>query len=210
LGGGGTFYPTNPFKQEGLRMTEQNTDTSYSFFVEADGHSLHSELLHIMLKTASTSDDIEVIEQSITGYNFYVKRNAETLPIVVRGLAGAHEFTPLLYSLLNARSHPDPLDSELEARIEKLPGSIRVTAYVSLFCSKSPDVVQSLSRMALAHHSFQLEIVEQTQFLDEFTERNIQTLPSIYIGEELIHDGPASLTELLHKIEIHNSGSSGI
>lgn len=175
--------------------------SSYSFFVEADGHALHARLLDVMLKAAAVSSDIEVIQQNITGYNFCIRRGAEALPIVVRGLAGAHEFTPLLYSLLNAEESAGKPDVGLGQRIRNLPGPIRVTTYVSLFCKESPKVVQSLSWMALIHSDFHHEIVEQTLFLDEFAERNIRVLPSVFIGDRVFHSGPATLEELLCKLE---------
>ncbi|MDF7826583.1 alkyl hydroperoxide reductase subunit F [Pontiellaceae bacterium B12227] len=186
-----------------LKTVYAELASSYRLLVSAKGHVAGAELLEMLNDVASTSNKISVVEQDAEGFLFQIERDGDVLPIIIRGVPGGHEFTTLILAILNADGKGKQPDEGIQNRIKALKGPIQLTTYVSTSCVNCPDVVQALNQMALIHDDFQHEMVEGTHFQSEISERKIQGVPSVMVGDTLLHAGKADLSELLDKLEAH-------
>ena len=113
-----------------------------------------------------------------------------------------HEFTSLLLVLLNGDGQGRNLpDAALTQRIKALKGDIRLRTYVSLTCTNCPDVVQALNVMALLNPAISHETIDGAVCQDEVEQLNIQAVPAVYLGDELLHVGRGTLGGLLEELE---------
>lgn len=186
-----------------LKGVYANLDSTYRFVATAKNHPAAAELLELLADVASTSDKISLAETGAEGCSFQIERDGETLPIVIRGVPGGHEFTTLILAVLNADGKGKWPDDGILNRVKALKGPVRLTAYVSTSCVNCPDVVQALNQMALTHPDFHHEMVEGTHYQDEIAARKIQGVPAVFADDELIHAGKADFAELLDKLENH-------
>lgn len=194
-----------------LREIFQSLDAQYTFRVIADSNRPEAEEMRAFLAdVASTSEHLACeLNQTFQDYSleFSLLKNGEETGITFRGIPNGHEFTSLLLAVLNADGKGKNLpDEALTRRIRALRGDIRLTTYVSLTCTNCPDVVQALNIMALLNPSIQHEMVDGALFQDEASK--VQAVPSVYVGEKLLHVGRGSLGELLEKLENEFATSS--
>jgi alkyl hydroperoxide reductase subunit F len=106
-------------------------------------------------------------------------------------------------AILNAAKLGKFPDTRILERIKNLRGPIRVKTYISLTCENCPDVVQALNLMALVHPDFQHEMVDGGYVQDQVAALGIQGVPSVMIGNSLLHSGKVQLIDLLGKLEAH-------
>ena len=110
----------------------------------------------------------------------------------------------LLLVLLNGDGQGRNLpDAALTQRIKALKGDIRLRTYVSLTCTNCPDVVQALNVMALLNPAISHETIDGAVCQDEVEQLNIQAVPAVYLGDELLHVGRGTLGGLLEELEDH-------
>jgi alkyl hydroperoxide reductase subunit F len=98
----------------------------------------------------------------------------------------------------------------LARRIRNLKGPIKVRTFISLTCENCPDVVQALNQMAIIHGDFEHEMIDGMYHQTEVERLNIQGVPSVMVGDQLLHSGRSTFIELLGKLESHyGTKSSG-
>ena len=177
--------------------------TSFTFVVERDAADEKSaENSRFVEEVASCSPKLDVVYRDGAGFRFSILRDGQETGISFRGIPSGHEFTSLLLVLLNGDGKGRNLpDDAITARIRALSGDIHLTTYVSLTCTNCPDVVQALNIMALLNPSITHETVDGAVCRDEVERHNIQAVPSVYMGGELLHVGRGTLGGLLEEIE---------
>lgn len=180
-------------------------NTSLTFRVECDrNNSNAARFSEFVEDVVSCSPRLSVEYHDGAGFRFSILRDGQDTGISFRGIPNGHEFTSLLLALLNADGQGRNLpDAALRRRIQALPGHIRLTTYVSLTCTNCPDVVQALNVMALLNPRITHEMADGAVCPDEIERLNIQAVPSVYIGNELLHVGRGDLGGLLDELEDH-------
>ena len=182
-----------------------NLSTSFTFVVERSlACAKVKEFSSFVEDVASCSPRLSVEYRNGKDFRFSILRNGEPTGVSFRGIPSGHEFTSLLLVLLNGDGQGRNLpDAALLQRIKALKGDIRLTTYVSLTCTNCPDVVQALNIMALSNPSISHETVDGAICQDEVEKRNIQAVPAVYLGDELLHVGRGTLGGLLEELEDH-------
>lgn len=182
-----------------------NLSTSFTFVVERSlACAKVKEFSSFVEDVASCSPRLSVEYRNGKDFRFSILRNGEPTGVSFRGIPSGHEFTSLLLVLLNGDGQGRNLpDAALLQRIKALKGDIRLTTYVSLTCTNCPDVVQALNIMALSNPSISHETVDGAICQDEVEKRNIQAVPAVYLGDELLHVGHGTLGGLLEELEDH-------
>ena len=112
-----------------------------------------------------------------------------------------HEFSSLVLALLWAGAHPPKVAESQLAQIKSLKGSFRFEVYMSLSCHNCPDVVQTLSLMALINPAVKTVVIDGALFQGEVDERKIMAVPSIYLNGEFFGSGRMGLSEILAKLD---------
>ena len=166
-------------------------------------HSKNTELVAMLEDVAGTSTKLSVakLDQASQVPYFEIHKDGEPTGIAFKGIPGGHEFTSLILAILNASAKGKLPDEGIQARIARLEDGLEIKLYVSLSCENCPDVVQALNQIAIFHPSLKHTMVEGSLVEQELKELNIQGVPSVVIGSEMIHSGKASLAELLAKLE---------
>jgi NADH-dependent peroxiredoxin subunit F len=171
--------------------------------IDRSEHAQHAELLEMLNDLASTSDEIKVrvSEQSADMPQFSVYRDGKPTGVHFKGIPGGHEFTSLILAILNSAGKGKLPDAGLAKRIQQLNGA-KVRTYISLSCENCPDIVQALNLMALTHGGGLEHTMIDGAFVQEELERlNVQGVPAVFVGDELVHSGRSTFAELLTKLE---------
>ena len=182
-----------------------NLSTPFTFIVERNPNDAKAaDNSQFVEDVASCSPLLSVEYRDGNDFRFSVLRNGEPTGISFRGIPNGHEFTSLLLVLLNGDGQGRNLpDAALTQRIKALKGDIRLRTYVSLTCTNCPDVVQALNVMALLNPAISHETIDGAVCQDEVERLNIQAVPAVYVGDELLHVGRGTLGGLLEELEDH-------
>lgn len=130
-------------------------------------------------------------------------RNDQPTGVSFRAVPSGHEFTSLILAVYNAdgkgKNYPDEV---VINKIKALKKPIKLTSYISLTCTNCPDVVQSLNLIALiAGKGVEHEMVDGAIYTSEVERLGISAVPTVYLGDEVLHIGQSNLGELLTKLE---------
>ena len=166
------------------------------------GHPSRTELIELLEETASCSENITCHIEEGADLEFGLLKNQTDTGICFRGIPSGHEFSSLLLAVLNADGVGKNLpDEKTRARIKALKGPVELTTYMSLSCTNCPDVVQSLNVITLLHPSVRHTIIDGALHQEETERLHIQAVPTVYVGQEILHVGRSNLNELLEKLE---------
>jgi alkyl hydroperoxide reductase subunit F len=188
-----------------LRTHFAELSSEYTFALHPSEHDKQNELRELLEGLASASDKIRVVEQgpSTSGVHFELVKDGAPTGVRFRGVPGGHEFTSLVLAVLNADGKGKLPDATILDRVRRLKGPIDLRTYVSLSCTNCPDVVQALNLMALVHGDLRHTMVDGGLAEEEIAKLNIQAVPAVYLGDDLLHVGKSSFAELLESLEEH-------
>ena len=189
--------------QEQLKQVFANLTQPVQLVADQSEHGQQAELMAMLEAVAASSPSISVVRSGRRSEwpRFEVFRSGAPIGISFVGIPGGHEFSSLILAILNAGGLGRLPDPGLATRIQRLRGDIKLRTFISLSCENCPDVVQALNQIALTHGALSHEMIDGAFVQDELSRLNIQGVPSVMIGSELLHSGRASLVELLSKLE---------
>lgn len=184
-------------------------ETELTLALAPSDHPKQTELRAMLEAVAGASSRIRVVERAnatvgaaaTDGVRFELLKGGTSTGVVFRAVPGGHEFSSLVLALLHAAGRGKLPDGAIVERIRALRGPIEVRSYVSLECTNCPDVVQALNLIAILHGGMRHETVDGGLFEREIAARNIQAVPTVLLGDEVLHVGRGSLGELLEKLE---------
>ncbi|PXX96476.1 alkyl hydroperoxide reductase subunit F [Halomonas sp. LBP4] len=133
--------------------------------------------------------------------SFALNRPEEDTGLVFAGLPMGHEFTSLVLALLQVGGHPPKASREVIDQIKGLEGELRFETYFSLSCQNCPDVVQALNLMAILNPGVHHVAIDGALFQDEVEERQVMSVPSLYLNGEPFDQGRMSLEQILAKVD---------
>ncbi|MGM0982035.1 MAG: alkyl hydroperoxide reductase subunit F [Pseudomonadota bacterium] len=133
--------------------------------------------------------------------SFALNRPGEETGVVFAGLPMGHEFTSLVLALLQVGGHPPKASDEVVEQIKGLEGEMRFETYFSLSCQNCPDVVQALNLMAILNPGVHHIAIDGALFQDEVKQREIMSVPSVYLNGEPFDQGRMSLEQILAKVD---------
>ncbi|HSH56383.1 MAG TPA: alkyl hydroperoxide reductase subunit F [Halomonas sp.] len=132
---------------------------------------------------------------------FAINRPGEETGVVFAGIPMGHEFTSLVLALLQVGGHPPKASDEVIEQIKGLEGELNFETYFSLSCQNCPDVVQALNLMAVLNPNVHHVAIDGALFQDEVEERQVMSVPSIYLNGEPFDQGRMSLEQILAKVD---------
>ncbi|WP_430812370.1 MULTISPECIES: alkyl hydroperoxide reductase subunit F [unclassified Carboxylicivirga] len=170
--------------------------------VVADMHPNKSELVTLLNEVAECSPHITTQVSNGDALSFTILKNGEDSGVRFRAVPTGHEFTTLLLAILNLDGIGKNLPDEfIISRIKNIKKQLVLKSYISLTCTNCPNVVQALNVMAFLNPNISHEIIDGGINKGEVEALNIQAVPSVYLNDELLHVGRASLGELLAAME---------
>ncbi|AWG36736.1 alkyl hydroperoxide reductase subunit F [Alcaligenes aquatilis] len=133
--------------------------------------------------------------------SFQINRPGTDISVSFAGIPMGHEFTSLILALLQVGGHEIKLDAAVIEQIRNLPGDFVFETYFSLSCQNCPDVVQALNAMSVINPRIKHVAIDGALFQDEVQQRNIMSVPAVFLNGEMFHQGRASAEELLAKLD---------
>lgn len=178
-------------KQYTLRLSTQSS------------HPHYSEAQEMLSEIASTSEQItSAFVETPEGFVIELLIDGNPVGVSFRGIPGGHEFTSLLLAILNSDGIGKNIpDAGVQARIKALATPAEVRTYVSLSCTNCPDVVQTLNLIALLNSNISHAMVDGSYFPEEVESLGIASVPTVMLGDKVIHVGRGDLATLLNKLE---------
>jgi NADH-dependent peroxiredoxin subunit F len=188
---------------EQLKAHFANLTGRYVFSVYPSQHQSQTELLSLLRSLATTSPNLQVVEQGpeVPEVQFDLLKDGAPTGVRFRAVPGGHEFTSLVLAVLNADGKGKLPDEGIMRRVKALKGPIELRTYISLSCTNCPDVVQALNVMALLHGDIRHTTIDGAIATEEVTRLGIQAVPTVYSGDKLIHVGKSTFAELLDVVE---------
>jgi alkyl hydroperoxide reductase subunit F len=169
-----------------------------------DDSDKSAEMLSLLNDINSMSSMVTLREYRNDGHrtpSFSINRVGADMGIRFAGIPMGHEFTSLILALLQAGGHPPKTDVDVIEQIRNLDGDYQFETYISLSCHSCPEVVQSLNLMAVINPKIRHVMIDGSLFQDEVKERNVMSVPSIYLNGEFFDSGRMELTEILAKLD---------
>ena len=162
------------------------------------------ELRALLADIAGLSDRFTLIERRDGAErvpSFSLNRTGADIGMRFSGIPMGHEFTSLILALLQVGGHPSKLGAETIDQIRALEGEYRFETFVSLTCQNCPDVVQALNLMATLNPRIRVEMIEGGTFQEEVSERQILSVPAIFLNGKDFGQGRMGLEQILAKLD---------
>lgn len=190
-----------------LQQVFGQLENKVTLVMTTTGHSDDAELEAMLSGVAETSPKIELRKISPASGpapespQFSIEHKGKDTGICFKGIPGGHEFTSLILAILHADGKGKFPDALMVQRIKKIKKPIHVRTFMSLSCENCPDVVQALNQIALLNGGMVHEVVDGAYFQNEVQRLAIQGVPSVMVGDELLHSGRIQLLDLVAKLE---------
>ncbi len=162
------------------------------------------ELLQLLDQIREQSDKITVRRGETSGArvpSFALTSPGEDIHLTFAGIPLGHEFTSLVLALLQVGGYPPKVEQALSDQIRALKGSFRFETYFSLSCQNCPDVVQALNLMAVLNPGIEHVAIDGALFQAEVSERQVMSVPTIFLNGEPFGAGRMGVEEILAKVD---------
>ncbi len=166
------------------------------------------ELRELLQEIEQLSDKISLTEinDNERKPSFSINRRGTDISVRFAGIPMGHEFTSLVLALLQVGGHPIKLDEAVIEQIRNLDGDYAFETYFSLSCQNCPDVVQALNVMSIINPRIRHVAIDGALYQAEVDERQIMSVPTVYMNGEVFGQGRAGVEEILAKLDT-NAGS---
>lgn len=186
-----------------LRDVFKTLGREVTLVVSRSTHGQQAELVQFLGEVATTSPQIKIVagdvDSAVPSFSFVADGKPTGLSFT--GIPGGHEFTTLIVAILNAGGSGKMPDAGLVKRIQRLKGKLAIRTYVSLSCENCPEVAQALNQIALAHGDISHATIDGAFVQDDLARLNVQGVPAVFVGDDLIHSGRSNLADLIGKLE---------
>ncbi|GHE21089.1 alkyl hydroperoxide reductase subunit F [Halomonas urumqiensis] len=181
----------------------QKVTQPFEIVASLDDGAKSQELHRLLTEIAGLCDKITLRTdgQDARTPSFALNRPDEDTGLAFAGIPMGHEFTSLVLALLQVGGHPPKTSDEVLEQIRGLEGELHFETYYSLSCQNCPDVVQALNLMALFNPNVRHVAIDGALFQDEVEQRQVMSVPSIYLNGEPFDQGRMSLEQILAKVD---------
>ncbi|HLU20562.1 MAG TPA: alkyl hydroperoxide reductase subunit F [Pusillimonas sp.] len=162
------------------------------------------ELRELLQEIESLSERITLVEHADDSQrkpSFSINRPGTDISVRFAGIPMGHEFTSLVLALLQVGGHPIKLDEAVIEQIRNLDGDYEFETYFSLSCQNCPDVVQALNVMSVINPRIRHVAIDGALFQKEVEDRQIMSVPTVYLNGEVFGQGRAGVEEILSKLD---------
>ncbi|WP_066097738.1 alkyl hydroperoxide reductase subunit F [Xanthomonas massiliensis] len=169
-----------------------------------DDGAKSAEMLELLEDLASLSDAVSLEvrrDDDVRKPSFALTSPGQDIHLRFAGIPMGHEFTSLVLALLQVGGHPSKAAPELLEQVKNLDGDYRFETYFSLSCQNCPDVVQALNLMAVLNPRVQHVAVDGALFQDEVEQRQVMSVPTVYLNGEPFDQGRMTLEQIVAKLD---------
>ncbi|OEC42974.1 alkyl hydroperoxide reductase subunit F [Pseudomonas sp. 1D4] len=186
-----------------LKAYLEKVTQPFEIVASLDDSDKSRELRELLQEIVGLTDKITLREDGNDARkpSFALERPGAEISLRFAGIPMGHEFTSLVLALLQVGGHPSKLDAAVIEQIKNLEGEFNFETYFSLSCQNCPDVVQALNLMAVLNPNIRNVSIDGALFQDEVEQRQVMSVPSIYLNGELFAQGRMGAEEILAKID---------
>ncbi|MGK5020978.1 alkyl hydroperoxide reductase subunit F [Janthinobacterium lividum] len=138
--------------------------------------------------------------------SFSINRPGTDIGVRFAGIPLGHEFTSLVLALLQVGGHTIKFDEAVIEQIRNLEGDYAFETFISLSCHNCPEVVQALNAMAVINPRIKVTTIDGGVFPKEVEERQIMSVPMMFLNGQHFGQGRTNVEEILAKIDT-NAGA---
>jgi len=179
-----------------------NVTRAIKLVASLDGSDKSQEMRDLLQEIAGMSDHITLIETTDEDErtpSFSISQADGQENIRFAGIPMGHEFTSLVLALLHVGGHPTKVEPETIEQIKAIEGTYQFETYISLSCQNCPEVVQALNLLSVLNPNISHVMIDGALYQDEIDERQIMSVPSVYLNGELFGQGRMVLAEIIAK-----------
>lgn len=190
--------------KEQLKAYLERVTRPIEITASVDDSAASTEMLGLLADLVSLSDRIRVTERRGDAErkpSFALTSPGQDISLRFAGIPLGHEFTSLVLALLQVGGHPSKLAAELIEQIRTLDGDYHFETYFSLSCHNCPDVVQALNLMAVLNPRIRHVAIDGALFQDEVEQRQVGSVPMIFLNGQMFGAGRMSADEIVAKID---------
>ncbi|MDD2162369.1 alkyl hydroperoxide reductase subunit F [Pseudomonas sp. MIL19] len=186
-----------------LKAYLEKVTQPFEIVASLDDSDKSRELSALLHDIVSLTDKITLREDGSDNRvpSFALNRPGADIGLRFAGIPMGHEFTSLVLALLQVGGHPSKLEADVIEQVKGVEGQFSFETYFSLSCQNCPDVVQALNLMAVLNPNIRHVAIDGALFQAEVEERQIMSVPSIYLNGELFSQGRMGVEEILAKID---------
>ena len=179
-----------------------NVTRAIDIIASLDESDKSREMKDLLEEIATMSDHINLVEHhDERSPSFAIKQAGGNENIRFAGIPMGHEFTSMVLALLHVGGHPTKLETETVEQVQALDGHYQFETYISLSCQNCPEVVQALNLLAVLNPNISHVMIDGALYQDEVDERQIMSVPSVYLNGELFGQGRMNLSEIIAKLD---------
>lgn len=159
------------------------------------------ELQSFVHQFKGLSPFVEVIESSSKVNRFKVSKKGESSRLIFEGIPLGHELTSFVLAPLQLVKEARMPDEFTLKRIASISEQLNVESYVSLTCENCPIVVQAFNLIAALNDNVTHTMIEGSFAKTKVETRGVQSVPTVYINDQLFSTGRQEMSQILEKIE---------
>jgi len=133
--------------------------------------------------------------------SFSIDRLGTDVSVSFAGIPMGHEFTSLVLALLQVGGHPSKAAPELIEQIQNIEGEFVFETFMSLSCHSCPDTVQALNLISVINPNIKHVAVDGALFQSEVDERQVMSVPTVFLNGELFDTGRMSVEQIVTRID---------
>jgi len=186
-----------------LKSYLERVTLPFEIVASLDDGAKSEEMLALLKDIVSLTPHITLLDNGTDARtpSFSLNRPGADISLRFAGIPMGHEFTSLVLALLQVGGHPSKASADVIEQICSLKGEFNFETYFSQSCQNCPDVVQALNLMAVLNPGIRHVAIDGALFQAEVTDRQIMSVPSVYLNGELFGQGRMGLEEILAKID---------
>jgi alkyl hydroperoxide reductase subunit F len=168
---------------------------------DSEGSREMQELLHDIVPLSDKITLVERRDSSERTPSFSIGRPGADISLRFAGLPLGHEFTSLVLALLQVGGHPSKEAADLLEQVREIDGDFVFESYFSQSCQNCPEVVQALNLAAVLNPRIKHVAIDGALFQDEVEQRQVMSVPTVYLNGEHFGQGRMGLAEIVAKID---------
>jgi len=186
-----------------LKAYLEKVTRPFEIVASLDDGAKSRELRGMLQDIAGLSDKISYREDGDNPRKpgFSLQHAEQETHLYFAGIPGGHEFTSLILALLQVGGHPPKISEDVQQQIRDLEGPLHFETYFSLSCQNCPDVVQALNLMAVLNPDVSHVAMDGALFQDEVDEREVMSVPTVFLNGEHFGQGRMTVEEILGKVD---------
>lgn len=186
-----------------LKAYLEKVTRPFEIVASIDDGDKSRELWALLEEIAGLTDKISLRSDGadVRVPSFSMARSNAEISLRFAGIPLGHEFTSLMLALLQTGGHPARVSPEVIEQIRAIEGEFVFETYYSRSCQNCPDVVQALNLMAVLNPGVKHVAIDGALFQQEVDERQVMTVPTVYLNGKLFASGRMGVEEILAKID---------